>query len=372
MKKKKLLYFLSEDDYFLTHKLDQAKSAVKNKFEVLVICKFSKNEEKIKSYGFKTSNLNFDRKSINPLKELFCLVKFARMVFNFKPDIIQSIALKPILYTSLLSPYIQKAKIMLCVVGLGYLFIDEKGSTKLIKKAYLFLLKIFLSKKNSHFIFQNNEDKKIIVKYLKLKNSEISIIKGSGVDTNKFIKKRTTKIFDLIFHSRILYDKGFIELIEAIKKIRKKRSISALVLGSPDPKNRSCVELDKIKRWQDQGLIRWEKKKENVIPFIQKSKIAVLPSYREGLPKALLEAASCELPIITSDTAGCNEICINEYNGLLVPVKDHISLANAIEKILDNKKLAGFYGRNGRRLVLKMFSSKIVQKKFLQIYKQKN
>ena len=114
------------------------------------------------------------------------------------------------------------------------------------------------------------------------------------------------------------------------------------------------------------------KKKENVIPFIQKSKIAVLPSYREGLPKALLEAASCELPIITSDTAGCNEICINEYNGLLVPVKDHISLANAIEKILDNKKLAGFYGRNGRRLVLKMFSSKIVQKKFLQIYKQKN
>ena len=370
MKKTKLLYFISEDDYFLTHKLDQAKSAIKNKFEVLIVCKFFKNEKKIKALGFKTTNLNLDRKSINPFKELFCLIEFGKIVFTFKPDLIQCIALKPILYTSLISPLIRKTQIIMCIVGLGYLFIDKKKSTKIIKKIYVMLLNIFLSKKNSHFIFQNNQDKKIIENYLKIQSSKITIIRGSGVDTNKFIKKKTKKNFDLIFHSRILYDKGFIELIEAIKNLRKKRPITLLVLGSPDPNNRSSVELDKIKAWHKQGLINWKRKTQNVIPLIQKSKIAVLPSYREGLPKALLEAASCELPIITSNTVGCKEICINKYNGLLVPVGDYISLANAIEKILDNKKLARFYGKNGRKLVIKKFSDKIVNKHFLNVYKQ--
>ncbi len=371
MRKPKLLYFLSEDEYFLSHKSDQAKSAIKNKFDVLLVCNFFENEKKIKSLGFKTSHLNLDRKSINPFKNLLCLLKYARIVFKFKPNIIQSIALKPILYTSLISPLLKETKMIMCIVGLGYLFIGKNYFIKLIKFTYLNLINFFLNKNNSHFVFQNNEDKKIIQQNFKIKNPKISIIQGSGVDTKKFLKnKNTEKIFDLIFHSRILYDKGFIELMEAVKKLREKRSISLLVLGSPDKKNRASVELEKIKLWHEQGLIIWKKKQKNVLPYIQQSKIAVLPSYREGLPKALLEAASCELPIITTNTVGCKDICIHEYNGLLVALKDYISLANAIEKILDDKKLANFYGKNGRILVKKKFSREIVEEKFLKIYKE--
>ena len=130
------------------------------------------------------------------------LNRVCKIVYNFKPDLIQCIALKPILYTSLISPLIRKLK-SLCIVGLGYLFIDKKKSTKIIKKIYIMLLNIFLSKKNFYFIFQNDQDKKIIEKYLKIQSSKITIIRGSGVDTNKFIKKKTKKNFDLIFHSRI-------------------------------------------------------------------------------------------------------------------------------------------------------------------------
>ena len=158
------------------------------------------------------------------------------------------------------------------------------------------------------------------------------------------------------------------ELINAIRNLKKKREIKVLVLGDPDQNNRASVEINKLKQWEREELIIWKSKKINVIPFLLKSRVAVLPSYREGLPKTLLEAASCELPIVTTDVVGCRDICLNNFNGLIVPPKDHISLSKAIEKILDNAKLAKFYGKNGRRLVLDKFSTKIVEKEFLKAY----
>ncbi|MEE2695077.1 MAG: glycosyltransferase family 4 protein [Pseudomonadota bacterium] len=369
MKKYKLLYFVSEDEYFLSHKIDQAKSALKNKFEVLVVSNFKSYEKKIQSYGFKTQNLNFDRKSINPFKEMFCLLKFFFIVLNYKPNLIQSFALKPILYTSIISPFLKdKTKIILCVVGLGYMFIAKKFSARVLKNIYLTLINIFLKKGKTFFVFQNNDDKKIFEKNKITKNSKIFIIRGSGVDTNKFKKDNSLKIFDLIFHSRILYDKGFLEFIKAIKHLKKKMKISALVLGNPDPRNRSSIKYTQINKWKKENLIVWRKKKENVIPFLQQSKIAILPSYREGLPKTLLEAASCELPLIASDVVGCKEICLHNHNGLLVKPRDYISLSKAIKKILTNKKMAKKFGFNGRKLVEKNFSSKIVEKEFLKLY----
>jgi glycosyltransferase involved in cell wall biosynthesis len=371
MKKYKLLYFVSEDEYFLTHKIDQAKSALKNKFDVLVVCNFKNYEKKIQSYGFKTKNLNLNRKSINPIKELLCLIRFFLIVLGYKPDLIQSIALKPILYTSIISPFIKnKTKIILCVVGLGYIFITKNFFAKILKKIYLTLINLFLVKEKTFFVFQNTDDKKIFEKETITKNSKTFIIRGSGVNTNKFKKKNSRKVFDIIFHSRILYDKGFLELIDAIKHLKKKMRISALVLGNPDQKNRSSIEFSKINKWKKEKLIIWKKKEENVISFLQQSKVAVLPSYREGLPKALLEAASCELPLITTNVAGCKEICLHNHNGLLVEPRDSISLSKAIKKILTNEKLAKKFGRNGRKLVEKNFSTKIVEKGFLKVYRR--
>ena len=125
-----------------------------------------------------------------------------------------------------------------------------------------------------------------------------------------------------------------------------------------------------MKEWQEEKLFTWKKKQQNVLPFLQISKLAVLPSYREGLPKTLLEAASSELPIVASNVPGCKEICIHKYNGLLVPPKNSILLAKAIEKILSNPSLAKKYGKNGRELVLKNFSTDLINKEFLNLYKK--
>ena len=369
MRKYKLLYFVSEDEYFLSHKIDQAKFALENDFEVLVLCRFSDNEQLIKSHGFKTKHININRKSINPLREFVCLFKILKIIIDFKPNIIQSVALKPVLYTSLLSIFLKETQLILCIVGLGYLFINKNFKTIILKNIFVKLLNLFLVKNKTLFIFQNKDDEQTLKEYNITKNSHSSIIRGSGVDTRKFIFEKKRKIYDIIFHSRILYDKGFLELIDAIKLLKKKKNISVLILGNPDPNNRASVDIDMLKKWQKEKLIIWKEKKKNVIPFLQKSKIAVLPSYREGLPKTLLEAASCELPIITTNVVGCRDVVLNNYNGILVPPRDHISLSIAIEKILANPKLARIYGKNGRKLVQTKFCIEIVKNKFLKVYK---
>ncbi len=372
-KKYKLLYFISEDEYFISHKIEQVREVLKKNIEVLVVSKFSTKEKQILDAGFKTKNLNFDRKSLNPLKELYYIFKLILIIFKFKPNIIQANALKPILYVSLISNLLsKKIKIIFCVVGLGYLFIKKNKMNFFIRTIYLFLLKLTLRKKNSTFVFQNNDDRKFFLEKNLLQNIDCKIIKGSGINVNKFKSKKIRKVYDLIFHSRLLYDKGFIEIKKALEFLRRKKIYpKMLVLGDPDPSNRSSVDKAVIISMVENKVCDWINKVDNVIPYLQKSKISILPSYREGLPKSLLEAASCELPLIATDVPGCREICKDDFNGILIPKKNSRLLSDAIEKLLKNKSLITTYGQNGRRLVKEKFSLQIVSNQFLKIY-QKN
>ena len=174
--------------------------------------------------GFKTKHIDIDRKSINPIKEFLCILKLVTIIFKFKPNIIQANALKPILYISLISNFLsKKTKIILCVVGLGYLFIKKSKKNFFIKNIYIYLMKFTLRKQNSIFVFQNNEDKAFFLKKKLLRNTSYKVIKGSGVDIEKFCSKKVKKIYDIIFHSRLLYDKGFNEIVEALNILRKKK-----------------------------------------------------------------------------------------------------------------------------------------------------
>jgi len=373
-KKYKLLYFVSEDEYFISHKIEQVQDALKKNIDVLVVTKFKRKEEQILNAGFKTKHLDFDRKSLNPVKEFFCILKLAVIIFKYKPNIIQANALKPILYISLISYFLsKKTKIILSVVGLGYLFIEKNQKKILIKNIYLLLMKFTLRKKNSIFVFQNNDDKKFFMNKNFLRNVRFKIIKGSGVNVNKFCSKKVKKIYDIIFHSRLLYDKGFNEVVEALEILRKKKIyLKTLILGDPDNSNRSSVDKSVMISMAKKKNCRWINKVDNVIPYLQKSKISILPSYREGLPKSLLEAASCKLPLIATDVPGCREICKNNFNGILIPKKNSKSLSKAIEKLLKNEPLMLKYGENGRKLVKENFSLKTISDLFMKIYLDDN
>ena len=371
MKKYKLLYFVSEDEYFLSHKINQVKTALEM-FDILVVTKFSSHERKIQKHGFQTFHLDFNRKSLNLLSNFKVLKKFLQIISKFKPDMIQSIALKPIIFTAIASlTFKNKVKCLHCVVGLGYLFINKTMINLIIKKIYFFLLKLSLNK-YCYFVFQNNDDVSVFKKLGILKKQNFKIIRGSGVNEIRFKKNiKIKKEFDLIFHSRILIDKGIFELISALKILRQKNLFfKTLILGLPDSGNNSSVSTNLLKIWNKEKLIIWKKKVTNVIPYLNSAKVAVLPSYREGFPKSLLEAASCELAIITCDVPGCRDICVNNKNGILVKPRDSISLSKAIKKIFSKKSYVKKFGKKGRELVKKHYTDKKISNEFLLLYKK--
>ena len=157
--------------------------------------------------------------------------------------------------------------------------------------------------------------------------------------------------------------------MEALKILREKKIYpKILILGDPDESNRSSVDKSIIISMAKKRMCFWINKVDNVIPYLQKSKISILPSYREGLPKSLIEAASCKLPLVATDVPGCREICKNNFNGILIPKKDSKLLSKAIEKLIKNKALMSKYGENGRKLVKEKFSLKIISDQFMKIY----
>ena len=372
MKKYKLLYFVSEDHYFLTHKLPHALLALKNNFDVLIVCNTSKYKKKILSYGFNIKHINLDRKSINPFQEIKTLIQFIRIISDFKPDVIQSVALKPIIYSSFCKIFFSKMiKLnVYSVVGLGYLFINKGTFNSFLRHLVEFFLKLFLNKKKNIIVFQNNDDLSYFIKKKIIKKEQSILIPGSGVDTNYFkpmvkIKKK----YDLIMHSRMLVDKGVYDLIDAIKILKIKNiKLKVLLLGSPDIKNRASIEREYLEDLDKKKVINWISSKSKVLSYIQQSKIGILPSYREGFPKSLLESASCGLPLISTNVSGCREICIDGHNGFLSKVKDPHDLARVIEKLLFDRKSQLLMGRNSRKVCIEKFSDFEISSQFLKIY----
>ena len=371
MKKYKLLYFVSEDEYFITHKINQAKTALKFFDEIKIMCKFSNYSRKIELSGFKTINFNLSRKSINPILNFISLIKFFSITTKYKPDVIQCFALKPILYSIIINFFLKRdIKILCCVVGMGYLIINKNLFARVYKSIYFFLLKIFINKK-VFFVFQNSDDYSLFRRKKIISKNNSSLIRGSGVCTKKFKSNNQKKIYDLIFHSRIIKDKGVFEIIDAIKILRNQNVFfKTLFLGDIDNANRSFITEKQVNFWVKEKLIIWKRKTNNVLPYLQKSKISILPSYREGLPKSLLEAASCKLPIISTDVPGCREVCINNFNGFLVQPKNSGSLSKSIQKLLFNSNLMKKFGRNSREIVTKNFSDQIISNEFLKLYQE--
>lgn len=371
MRKSKLLYLVSEDKYFLTHKLPHALIALKNGFEVIIVCKTSSYKKEIENYGFKVKNIQLNRKSLNPLIEIKTIIELFNILKEYKPDIVQNIALKPILYSLICCFFLkyQKEKKINCIVGLGYIFINNKIKTKLLKIILTALLRFFFKKDNNVIVFQNVDDQNLFLKKKIIYKSQSKIISGSGVDEKFYKPANTVKKFDLIMHSRMLRDKGVFELIYATKSLLSQNfKLKILLLGNPDQHNNATIKETDLKLWNQKKIIIWKPEVKNVQKYILQSKVAILPSYREGFPKSLLEAASCGLPLITTDVPGCKEICINRYNGLLVKPKDHEDLAEKIKHLLKNENLISSFGKNSRALVEKKFTTKIISKKFLKLY----
>jgi len=299
---------------------------------------------------------NLDRGKTSPIKDMRLVFELRKIYKSLNLDLIVHYTHKPNIYGGMASRLLG-IKSVAIVTGLGYAFINKGLINNFTKRMYNFV-------KNFHAktIFENKDDLDYFIEEKLLDQDKGTSVNGCGVDTaiylpypNGHVKEKTT----FTFIGRLLYDKGIVEFVEAAKSIRKERkNVEFWVLGELDQENPSMINREKLLEWIDEGSIVYHGFQKDVRPYIAKSDCVVLPSYREGLPRIILEGMAMAKPVITTDTAGCRQTVEDGKNGYLVKVKDAQDLKAKMEKFLDQSYDERHdMGNKGREMVINKFNS---------------
>ena len=369
---KTIIYFVSEDWYFCSHRLPIARKALAEGFKVVVVTRVSNHRDIIESEGFELAPIEIKRGGINLFSELKTISTLYSYYKQYNPDIVHHVAIKPVIYGTLVARLIGSIKIVNAMAGLGFVFISNKKRVKLLRFFVHQLFRFLFNNKNGQLILQNKDDLEYFFKNKLVNNENVTIVRGSGVDVKKFIPaEESTGVPIVMLASRMLWDKGVGEFIEAAK-ILKQEGVEArfVLVGDSDPENPASIPNAQLSEWHELGIVEWWGERGNMHEMLTQSHIVCLPSYREGLPKVLLEAASCGKPIIATDVPGCREIVHNGENGMLVPLKNANSLASAIKELINNPEKRKIMGTNGRRLVENEFSEETIVFQTLKVYQE--
>ena len=308
----KLLLVISEDWYFCSHRKPIALQAIDAGWDVHLGCQVGACKKELEDAGIQLHHLPLRRGSINPFSDLPYLIYLIRLYAREKPDVVHHVAMKPCFYGSIAAWFCRIPCVVNALAGMGFLFSSRQLALRLIKRPILQLFRFFFNRSNSCLILQNLDDIHMFREQLGVRAEHLRMIRGSGVDLNLFSPKLggavENEICTFVMVSRLLHDKGVMELIKAAELL-KKRNVSCriLLVGDPDQMNPNAVDENVVKDAEQKGLIEWCGRRQDVADIYRMADAAVLPSYREGLPKSLIEAVACGLPIVTTDVPGCRE-----------------------------------------------------------------
>jgi len=371
-----LLFIANVDWFFLSHRLPIAIKAQSEGYKIHVLSKFTDKNILLRSYGFELHNINFARSKLSLFGDFIALIKIGRIFFNVKPDIVHLITIKPILLGGLLARFFSVKSLVVSIAGLGLSLDAMSIAQKVRRMIILFFYKFIFSHKNIKIIFQNSNDIKLLRKKIKLSNSKIILIHGSGVDLEIFsYAPLNKKIRTVAFIGRLLKNKGIYDFIDACKYLNSSiknlpYKVKYVFFGKIDSDNPTSLSLEDIKEIQKGGVVDYLGESDDVAGMMQKVYMVVLPSYYgEGLPKVLIEAAASGRPIITTNLPGCRDAVLNNISGLLVEPCNPLQLAKAIHDLLINFKRASMMGARGRRLAESKFNVHEVTSSHLNIYK---
>lgn len=339
------------------------KSLKANHIEVYTIAPEDEYSPFLVEHQCNYTPVKMDNTGTNPIKDLLLTYRLYRIYKNIKPDLILHFTIKPNIYgtaaaTLLGIPVINN------VSGLGTIFMKESWVNRLAKYMYKVAFKY-----PKVVFFQNTDDRELFVKQRLIKREVTALLPGSGVDLEHFIPKSFEKNeqFTFLLISRLLYDKGIMEYVEAVKALKLKGVMAKFqLLGAQDSSHKRGITAPMLEQWVNENVIEYLGTTDDVRTFIDKADCIVLPSYREGTPRTLLEAASSGKPIVTTNVPGCNSVVENNYNGFLCNLKDAEDLAVKMYNmlLLGDEDLA-LMGKNGRKKVEKQFDEKIVIEKYL-------
>jgi glycosyltransferase involved in cell wall biosynthesis len=289
-----------------------------------------------------------------------------------KPDIIHQVAIKPILLGSLAASLLGCQRVVNAVVGGGYAFTSNSYLARILRPFLTLCLKFLLKRPGSKVVFENVDDLDSFAVSGLARREDSVLIRGAGVDPSQFqVRDKKFIVPIVVLVARLLWDKGIGEFVEAARILRLRGAKARFVIvGDPDFDNRACINSMTLEAWKTEGVIELWGFRSDIADVLTEANIACLPSYREGLPKSLLEAMAAGLPCITTDVPGCREAVRDGDNGLLVPAKDASALANAIEHLLLNPDVAQIMGTRGRERLEQEFSSRQVNEKTLTLYRE--
>jgi len=374
----RILYLVTEDWYFYSHRLDLARAAKKAGYDVVVATQINSHADQIWNEGFELIPIRFPRSIRNLWHDLQTLVSIFKVYRNLQPDIIHHVSLKPVVYGSFVAclsgiRFTQdrnKPFIINALTGLGYVFTSDKFLARTIRVLILPVLRFLLGRDNTKLIVQNQDDLELLIQEGVISESQSVLIRGSGVDIEVFkVIPESDSIPLIILVARMLTDKGIVEFVNAARLVSKKGVKARFILvGDTDPENPSAIPERLIRMWEEEGLIGWWGKRDDMAEIYQQAHIVCLPSYREGLPKVLLEAAASGRAVVATDVPGCREIVENGRNGILVPVRDPEALAEAITRLIRNPEERREMGKYGRKLVEDNFTNDIIIRKTLDLY----
>ena len=368
----RVLFVITEDWFFHSHFLDRAKYIAASGGTVGVATRFSIHEDELKGLGFELFPINFSRRGLNPISEFLTALKIRKIVRRFKPDIAHNVALKPVVTGTFGELLGRQGVVINALVGMGYIFTSNDTRASVVKPILSRILKSLLRSKPVHVVIENPDDLNSLVDDGFVRQSQISLIRGAGVDLNAFpFHPEVVGPVVVTLVSRILRDKGVLEFIDAASQLQTRvPEVVFQIVGEPDLGNPSAIPQSEIDSWKSLSNVKYLGRRSDIAHILKGSHIVCLPSYREGLPKSLLEALSSGRPIITTDVAGCREVCDDGVNGILVPARDSIALSNAIEKLAINPELRQTMGRAGRVRAESEFSNEIVCAQTLDLYRR--
>lgn len=369
----KLLFLVTEDWFFRSHFLARAVAARNAGFEVVVAARRSVAAEAIEAAGIRVLHVPFDRGNLDPTREMRVLLSIVRIYRDERPTLVHHVAAKPIFLGSVAAMCTRpRPAVVNAPVGLGYVFSSADRKARWLRRIVTLAYRLLLDPPRGRVILENSDDVRFFAEQRMARRENIALIRGAGVDTVALHPvERCGDVVTVVFAARMLRDKGLYEFIEAARSLLRQGVRARFVLaGDVELHNPASVSRQQLEAWQAEEGIEWTGWVEDMRALWQSADIACLPSYREGLPKVLIEAASCGLPIVTTDTVGCREVVTDGLNGLLVPVGDAGALATALFRLVDDPRLRSSMGAASRRRAETEFSTALIERMTLTVYRE--
>jgi glycosyltransferase involved in cell wall biosynthesis len=365
----RLLYVVTEDWYFLSHRLPMARAAKAAGYDVHVATRINRGKEAIEAEGFTLHSLSWQRGSLSPAHSIAGVAELRRLLRTLKPDILHNISLKPVLLGGIASLGLSSIAVVNSLTGLGTLFVGNHRKSELTRPLVVAALKALLKRPNVRTVVQNPDDKRFVLG-LGVPEASVDLIPGSGVDLKHFAPlPEPQPPVTAAYVGRMLADKGVLTLIEAYSLATSRGvKLQLLLAGDTDRENPGSLAPEQLREFASAFGIRWLGHVPDIREVWERAHIAVLASRREGLPKSLLEAAACGRPMIATDTPGCREIAIAGKTALTFPVDDAQALAEAMTQMAGDAEMRARFGRAARALVEEKFSAEAVGKATVALY----